>query len=240
MLRRFELYGLQPAVAPDAAQRLAEACRLCGHHIPEVLDNAVGTNSSDAPVDVVWEHAFDDAHAYRRYMVHPYHAAVIDRFVLADSPERIVADDVLGAGLVGYRCDGPLYRTDATVRRLVLLQLDRAAPEHDVAELRTTLEETARHHTEVVLSVMAPNSFGACWFDAEHPVGPPPRWTHVWEQAFADRAAFDAYRAGALASAGADQDAWAQWTGGRVRRVAEVWYERRTADATAGAEELRT
>ena len=53
-------------------------------------------------LDLVWEHAFASPEAYRRYMVHPYHAGVLDRYLLHDSPERVVIDNDLGAGLVGY------------------------------------------------------------------------------------------------------------------------------------------
>ena len=226
MLRRFEVYALRPDAPVERVRDLEAACRQCGRFIPEVIDGAVGTNLSDAPVDLVWEHAFADAAAYRRYMVHPYHVVVLDRYLLADSPERVVADDTLGAGLVGYTCEQPSYRTDDGVRRLVLLQLDRGADPDTVDRLRIDLESTAHRHAEASLSVMAPNSLGACWFDGEHPVGPPPRWTHVWEQAFAHLAAFDAYRADATVFAGADAGAWATWSAGLVRRVAEVFYER--------------
>ena len=235
VLRRFELYRFAPVSSRvpgvpgdpwEGSTPLAEACRRCGHHIPEVLDSAVGINLSEAPVDLVWEHAFADAAAYRRYMVHPYHVVVLDRYLLADSPERVVADDTLGAGLVGYACTQPSYRTSGAVRRLVLLQVDREAPPDTVGELRNDLEASAHRHREVSLSVMASNSLGASWFDGEHPVGPPPRWTHVWEQAFAHRDAFDAYRAVAsTVPAGADAGAWATWSAGLVRRVAEVFYE---------------
>ena len=61
----------------------------------------------------------------------------------------------------------------------------------------------------------------------------------MWEQAFSGRAAFDAYRADGEVTSRADEGAWTQWSGGRVRRVAEVFYERRTADpmvtSTAGS-----
>ena len=84
MLRRFEVYALRPDAPADAVVGLEEACRRCGRFIPEVLDGAVGTNLSDAPVQLVWEHAYASPEAYRRYMVHPYHAAVIDRYLLPD------------------------------------------------------------------------------------------------------------------------------------------------------------
>jgi hypothetical protein len=63
-----------------------------------------------------------------------------------------------------------------------------------------------------------------------------PRWTHVWEQGFADRAAFDAYRLSPAATAGAARDAWADWSEGRVRRVAEVFYALRGSGASASVD----
>ena len=107
---------------------LATACRRCGQFIPEVLYSAVGWNLSDAPVHLVWEHAFASPEAYQRYMVHPFHAAVLDRYLLHDSPERVVTDNDLGAGLVGYQCDEPRVRHGrGRAPAVLLLRLDRRA-----------------------------------------------------------------------------------------------------------------
>src|ERR1700688_5235745 len=123
MLRRFEVYAIRPDACVGAGRGLDAACANCGRFIPEVLDSIVGTNLSDAPVQLVWEHAYDSPEAYRRYMVHPYHAAVLDRFLLPDSPERVVLDDTAGLGLFGYACDRPAYRLAGGVRRVVLVGL---------------------------------------------------------------------------------------------------------------------
>jgi len=80
-----------------------------------------GLEPVDAPAQVVWEHAFTSPEAYQRYMAHPFHANVLDRYLLNDSPQRVVVDNDLGAGLVGYHCTGPVFELASGIRRIVLL-----------------------------------------------------------------------------------------------------------------------
>jgi hypothetical protein len=225
MLRRFEVYALRPDAPADGVHALESACRNCGNFIPEVLDSAVGTNRSEAPVQMVWEHAHASPEAYRRYMVHPYHAVVLDRYLLQDSPERIVVDDPLGAGLVGYSCDGPSYRMPGSVRRLVLLRLQSASSPEDVARLRDALERAPEDAPEMAVSVMAANTMGAAWFDGVTPVTGPPRWTHVWEQGFSDLDALESYRRGDSRTAAIERSGWERDVGGIVKRSVELFYE---------------
>lgn len=227
MLRRFETYALAPGASGDAVDRLESAMRCCAAHIPEVLDSAVGWNGSDAPVQLVWEHAFADPAAYRRYMAHPFHATVLDRFILQDSPECVVAPDTLGAGLVGYQLTSPRYRLSSGLRRLVLLRLDAAASPGAWGALGRRLAALVGEVAGMAVSVPAENTLGAAWFDGETPVGPPPRWTHLWEQGFTSSAALAQYLAGGHELAAVERagtEGWRQWSGGMVRRTAEVHY----------------
>jgi hypothetical protein len=225
MLRRFEVYALRPDAPDPAVRALEEACRRCGRFIPEVIDCAVGTNLSDAPVQLVWEHAYESPEAYRRYMVHPYHAVVIDRYLLPDAPARIVIDGPLGAGLYGYSCDTPSYRMSTGVRRIVLLRLDTAASETDVAAMADTLGRASADVSGMSVSIMAANSIGSAWFDGVTPVMGPPRWTHLWEQGFSSLAALDSYRHGDSALAAVERGGWDRWMDGIVKRSAELFYE---------------
>ncbi|HVA02609.1 MAG TPA: Dabb family protein [Acidimicrobiales bacterium] len=237
MLRRFEVYALRPDAPADAVVGLEEACRRCGRFIPEVLDSAVGTNLSDAPVQLVWEHGYASPEAYRRYMVHPYHAAVIDRYLLPDAPERIVIDGPLGAGLYGYRCDTPSYRMSSGVRRLVLLHLDNRSTETDVARLAETLEEAPTDVGGMAVSIVAANSMGSAWFDGVTPLMGPPRWTHIWEQGFSSLEALEDYRHGDSSVAAVERGGWDRQLGGIVKRSAELFYEvSRDTEETSGHE----
>jgi len=233
MLRRFEVYALRPDAPQDRVRALEAACRDCGLFIPEVLDCATGANLSTAPVQLVWEHAYASPEAYRRYMVHPYHAVVIDRYLLPDAPERIAIDGPLGAGLYGYACDAPSYRMTGGVRRLVLLRLDTGAGEDALSEMQGLLEETARHVPGMTVSVLGANSMGSAWFDGVTPVMGPPRWTHVWEQGFVDLDALDAYRRGDSTVADVERAGWEGWMGGIVKRSAELFYEVKAGSAPA-------
>jgi hypothetical protein len=232
VLRRFELYTFAPGAPAARCDELELAARGCGRLIPEVRHGATGRPASGAPVDLVWEHAFDSPAAYRRYMAHPYHAAVLDRYLLVDSPERVVADDTLGAGLVGYGCDGPAFAMEHGVRRLVLLRL--ADDPDAVTALGGVLAGAADEDDAMAVSVFAPNTLGAAWFDGEREVGPPVRWTHLWEQGFASAEALHRYHHGTSAAARLEAGGWAGAGGGVVRRAVEVVYDVRADEPEPG------
>jgi hypothetical protein len=204
---------------------LEKACRRCGDFVPDVLFSRVGRNRSDAPVDLVWEHAFASPESYRRYMVHPFHAAVLDRYLLHDSPERVVTDDELGAGLVGYHCDGPVFVMGGGVRRLLLLRVDRGAAEADVLRLTEILADAPAQVDHMTVSVVAANSLARAWFDGVTPVGPRPRWTHLWEQGFPTTDALEDYREGSSTPARADRADWKDVAGGLVEEAMSVHYD---------------
>ena len=91
--------------APVAArERLRRAMRDCARFIPGITRCAVGTNTAGGPIELVWETTYESVGAYRStYMTHPYHAALLDRFLLPDCPERITTHNTFGAGSSGTR-----------------------------------------------------------------------------------------------------------------------------------------
>lgn len=200
MIRRFETYAFLPGTPDEARLVLAEVLGVCGHYIPEVLHNAVGWNASDAPAELVWEHAYESPESYRRYMVHPYHADMIDRYVLPDSPERTV-EAVTGAGLFGYHTDSTAFVLPAgSARRVVLLRLEEAA-DADSAALVGRAEDAARS-AGAMSSSLGANSMANSWFDGETPIAgfPQPKWTHIWELGFSGLGSLEEH----LSHAGAD------------------------------------
>jgi hypothetical protein len=179
MLRRWETYAFLPGTAPELRQRLADVLLGAGQYIPEVLGSAVGWNRSAVSSELVWEHRFESPAAYQRYMVHAYHADLIDRYVLADSPERIV-ETVKGAGLFGYRCDEAVDG-EPPWRVVILLQIAPEADDSTEPGLWHALAERAAALGAQGIGFGA-NSLANAWFDGVTPLpGPPPRWTHVWE-----------------------------------------------------------
>jgi len=124
MLRRFEIYSLDPKAPQAKVAAMHASMRNAQRYIPEVLHSAVGYNKSDVALHFVWEHAYESSASYQRYMVHPFHANIYDRYLLNDSPERIVTDNPYDVGLLGYSCGAPSYFLPAgSARRLVLLRL---------------------------------------------------------------------------------------------------------------------
>ena len=225
MIRRFEIYRIRPDAEPDEVDALETACRRAGQFIPEVMYSRVGWNRSDAPAQVVWEHAFTSPEAYQRYMAHPFHANVLDRYLLNDSPQRVVVDNDLGAGLVGYHCTGPVFELASGIRRIVLLRVDRRASPADVRGLTDRLDHGAAEADELILSVVGANTLGSAWFDAVTQIADPPRWTHLWEQGFSGIDELDAYLAGPSALAAAERQGFDGWMNGVIRRAASLYYE---------------
>ena len=208
MLRRFETYCFDPHAPEYARARLRAAFRHSSRYLPEVLHSATGENVTDVPVQLVWEHAYRSAADYRRYMEHPFHAAVLDRYLLADSPERTVVDSHLGVGLAGYVCTAPDFYVAAGLRRLVLLDM-RAASSEEI----DAMSARARQAEGAEVSVFAANSLASAWFDGETPLGTGPRWSHLWEQGFEDPDAFGSDPSGLDVAAGPDGGRWQEVAG---------------------------
>ena len=141
MLRRFESYAFRESTTPEQVAELARVLRRTSRFIPEVLFSAVGKNESDANAELVWEHAYDGPDAYARYMCHPYHICMLDRYLLPESPECITAprpESMLG--LLGYEIEGAPFRRSGGIRRLVAM---KAAPDVDAPDGWTHLWEQA-------------------------------------------------------------------------------------------------
>lgn len=223
MLRRFEIYTVAPSAPPERVAAMEQAFWRCGEFIPEVVHSVVGSNRSSLNVQVVWEHAYASSEAYQRYMAHPFHANILDRYLLSDSPERLVTESPLvDGGLVGYSCQEPVYHLEKGTRKLVLFGLD--GPDEARHSFIATLRGLAGTVDGVVLSVVEPNTFGAAWMDGVTPITAAPSWTHVWELGFVSDDAYRAYQEGTSPTAVAERDGWRS-AGGLVTKAAEMVYE---------------
>ena len=157
--------------------------RDCDRFIPGITRCAVGTNVADGPIELVWETTYESVGAYATtYMTHPYHAALLDRFLLPDCPERITTTNDFGAGLIGYTVDRDRPLGPVAIRRLLLLDFDdddrRAArPAAAVAAADDGWSD----------SILAENTMATRWFDGETDLGGRPAWSHLWDQCFAHR-----------------------------------------------------
>jgi hypothetical protein len=159
--------------------------------------------------------------------VHPYHANILDRYLLNDSPERLVTTSPLGDGvLVGYACETPIYYMKDGVRKVVLFGLDGpSSSSGSQAGFIDALRKLADSQPGVVLSVVEPNTMGVAWFDGVTPILPPSQWTHIWELGFVSLDAYHAYQAGDSPMARAERDGWTgPGISGVVSRAAELHY----------------
>lgn len=211
MLRRWEIYKLDPRATPEQVEAMESALLECQRHLPELLHSAIGRNRSPAGCDVAWEHAYESPESYQRYMVRPYHSNIIDRYLLNDSPERVVADSDLDVGLIGYSCDGPVFHLPAGfARRLVLLRL-RPGTAEAFAEIAGKAKAA---NPRMILSVFAENTFATRWMDGVNQIYEETTFSHIWEQGFAT-----------LADAAAAPADWQAEAGDMVEKVLELWYE---------------
>jgi hypothetical protein len=209
-IRRWEMFSLDPAAPASARDRLRRAMGECDRFVPGITRCAVGTNTADGPVELIWETTYRSVGAYAtEYMTHPYHAALLDRFLLPDCPERITTSNDSGAGLVGYTVarDRPLG--PVAWRRLLLLDL---LDEPDAADVELPDDGWSD-------SILAANTMSTRWFDGETDLGGRPVWSHLWDQCFASRDQYEAHVAGSSRAARVESDLVA-----RSRRSAEVVY----------------
>jgi hypothetical protein len=184
------MFTLSPDAGPAARDRLRRAMRDCDRFIPGITRCAVGANTADNPIELVWETTYASVAAYAStYMTHPYHAALLDRFLLPDCPERITTANDFGAGLIGYRVEPDRPLGDVAARRLLLLDLDAG----EGAELARAVADADDGWSD---SILAENTMANRWFDAETELGAPPTWSHVWDQCFRAVEQFDTHRRG--------------------------------------------
>ncbi len=211
MLRRFELYSLAPDAPADKVAAMCKSMLDAQLYIPEVLHSAVGTNRSPVGIHVSWEHAYASPEAYQRYMIHPFHANIYDRYLLNDSPERIVTNNEYDVGLLGYSCETPIYfLPPGSARRLVLLRLKDGSED----AFRAVAERAKATNPKMVSSALGDNSFATRWLDGVTQILDSTTYTHIWEQGYAT-----------LADAAAAGNDWQAESSEIIEKVIELWYE---------------
>jgi hypothetical protein len=217
-LRRWEMFSLAPDAPEAARERLVRAMHDCDRFISGITRCAVGTNTAGPPIELVWETTYESVGAYgSTYMTHPYHASLLDRFLLPDCPERITTTNSLGAGLVGYPVEPDRPLGPVAVRRLLLLDFDDA----EVAARSAAAVAEVAAAGGWSDSILAENTMATRWFDGESDLGFRSAWSHLWDQCFASVEQYEAHRRGEGAAAGVERSLAA--------RSAEIVYEPRSA-----------
>jgi hypothetical protein len=190
-IRRWEMFSIAAHAPESSRERLQRAMRDCDQFIPGITRCSVGTNQAGGPIELVWETTYRSIGAYATtYMTHPYHAALLDRFLLPDCPERITSANDFGAGLIGYTVDRDRPLGPVAVRRLLLLDLDDSVDVGALAADITCIDDGWSD------SILAENTMTTRWFDGESDLGGRPAWTHIWDQCFASFDQLDAHRRG--------------------------------------------
>jgi hypothetical protein len=176
MIRRFYIMPLNPDVTEGTINEFLKAFSDSDRFISGLLDSSAGLDIDSRTV--VWEMMFVDEETYTGpYMVHPYHMATLDNYLIADSPE-CVAHDIFTAR---YKLTGATTpRIEEGIRRLVLMKIPEGAD-------ASVMEAFAARGEGVATSTFSPDNV------AYRFPGRGLNWTHIWEQGFADRAALNHY-----------------------------------------------
>ncbi len=190
------MFTLSPDAPAAARERLWRAMRDCDRFIPGISRCAVGTNVADGPIEVVWETTYASVGAYATtYMTHPYHAALLDRFLLPDCAERITTTNDFGAGLIGYTVDRDRPLGRVAIRRLLLLDFADPTAADEAVRAVAAFDDGWSD------SILAENTMATRWFDGETDLGGRAAWSHLWDQCFAAVKQLDAHRRGETVAA---------------------------------------
>lgn len=174
MIRRIYVLPLKPGLSEAEIEEFVTDFGAAGEHIPGLLDSFAGVDLHSNTV--VWEMTFRDEETYTGpYMVHPYHIATLDSYLLGDSPERRSID----FGASRYRVSESTPRLQAGVRRIVLLQLPEGTD-------TSVIEEIAARGDGMATSVFGSDDLA--WQSAKGLT-----WTHIWEQGFTDLAELERF-----------------------------------------------
>jgi hypothetical protein len=174
MIRRFYILPLKADVSEAKVDEFLRSLSDSDRFIPGLMNSAAGVDFESRTV--VWENSFVDQETYSGpYLVHPYHIATLDNYVMADSPECVTQDSYT----TRYQLSADIPEIHSGIRRLVLMNLADGAD-------CSTIQEVAAEATGMAISVFRPDDVG--WVSVK---GRP--WTHIWEQGFFDRAALRDY-----------------------------------------------
>ena len=177
MIRRFYVLPLDRGVSDLKADELLTALTESDRFISGLTDSFAGIDVDSRTI--VWEMTFRDEETYAGpYMVHPYHVATIDSYLLGDSPERLSHD----FAAMRYRIPDGTPHLKEGIRRVLLMNLADGADTSILEALADRSEGTA---TSVF------SSDDIAWRSSKGLRGL--TWTHVWEQGFVDLAALNEY-----------------------------------------------
>lgn len=174
MIRRIYVMPVNPRTSANTVSEFVRALNDADLHIPGMRDSFAAVEASSNTV--VWEMVFQDEETYTGpYMVHPYHIATLDNYLLADSPERITHN----IGATRYRMPPSVLRLQEGVRRIILLQVPEGAS-------TAAIEGLVAKDDLMAASTWAADDLA--WRSSKGL-----NWTHVWEQTFTDGSALDQY-----------------------------------------------
>ena len=174
MIRRFYLVTLKPDVEDEAVNKVLGDFSATDLFVPGLARSSAGLDADNRTI--VWEMTFVDEALYSGpYMKHPYHAATLDNYLLADSPENVAQ----ATTTVRYEAEDIPLMSEG-IRRIVLISLPEGSD-------TSAIEASAGRGDGMATSLFSPDNVGFRYG------GSRTVWSHVWEQGFADMTQLDHY-----------------------------------------------
>lgn len=175
MIRRFYVMPLKSEATEGMVDEFVKAVSDSDRFVSGLLDSAAGVDIDSRTV--VWEMTFVDEETYTGpYMVHPYHMATLDNYLIADSPQSLAHD----IDTTRYTLPESAARLESGVRRVVLLKLPAGTDS-------SALEGLVARSKGMTTSMFSPDN--VAWRFPTKELN----WTHIWEQGFTDMAALNHY-----------------------------------------------
>jgi Stress responsive A/B Barrel Domain len=92
MLRRLYLISIRSDASPERVGELVRVLEEAPAFIPSMRWSRVSSEISRNPYDLVWDNSFEDEAGFQDYLLHPYHANVIDHYMYLESPAAIITE----------------------------------------------------------------------------------------------------------------------------------------------------
>ncbi|HXC40085.1 MAG TPA: NIPSNAP family protein [Burkholderiales bacterium] len=195
MIRRFYSFPLKSDLSEHHERAFLRALSDTCLFIPGTENTSAARDLSASSPTVVWENTYADLESGQSvYMRHPYHAMVLDRFAMRDSPECVASSDT---STCGYELPGRIPLLTRGIRRVVLLRV----PEESNL---TGLAQLAANPPGPEISVFADETWSK-YSPRKRDINWRKPWTHIWEQGFANQDALNRYLSGDSPAARAER-----------------------------------
>ena len=184
MIRRVGYIHFKDGTPPNRIEEILGNIRALPSKVPGITRVSIGANlRANSPISHMWDMEFAAAGSVKVYQDHPYHKEILVPIFGQTSPTG-ATDKFEVIYYSAYRSGVGAPGMKSLLRRVMLIQVKDGTPKDKVAELEEMLLALPRE---------APSIGNFSLGHVLHEIGPPNKWTHVWELEFADQPAMTLY-----------------------------------------------